>query len=276
MTTITTSETDAVAQLKDQHRGVWAAGRYADVAETIADALPDHLFALAAVEPGHAVLDVATGTGNAALRAAELGAEVTGLDLVPDLLEIARTRDEHGAIAWIEGDAEALPFDDASFDRVLSVVGVQFAPRHQVVADELVRVCRPGGTIGLVNWTPEGLIGRMFKILGKYMPKPPAFSSPPPLWGSEEHQRSLFGSHDVSLSFERGVNPWIFPSLDDYMTFFEERYGPTIKAKARLSADGTWEQCRAELRALYEELNVATDGTLHIDSEFLVTIARVG
>ena len=198
---------------------------------------------------------------------------MTGLDLVPDLLDIARARDD-GRIAWIEGDAEALPFADASFDRVLSVVGIQFAPRHQVVADELVRVCRPGGTIGLVNWTPEGLIGRMFKILGKYMPKPPAFASPPPLWGSEEHQRTLFGSHDVSLSFERGVNPFRFPSVDEYMTFFEERYGPTIKAKARLEADGTWEACRAELRALYEELNVATDGTLHIDSEYLVTIAQ--
>ena len=142
------------------------------------------------------MLDVATGTGNVALLAAELGAEVTGLDLVPDLLDVARSRDD-GRIAWIEGDAEALPFADASFDRVLSVFGIQFAPRHQVVADELVRVCRPGGAIGLVNWTPEGLIGRMFKILGKYMPKPPAFASPPPLWGSEEHQRSLFAAADV-------------------------------------------------------------------------------
>jgi SAM-dependent methyltransferase len=272
----TTTDSDAVAQLKDQHRGVWAAGRYADVAETIADAPPTQLLSVAGIEPGHAVLDVATGTGNVALRAAELGAQVTGLDLVPDLLDIARSRDEHGAIAWIEGDAEALPFADASFDRVLSVVGIQFAPRHQVVADELVRVCRPGGAIGLVNWTPEGLIGRMFKILGSYMPKPPAFASPPPLWGSEEHQRSLFAQHDVSLEFSRGVNPWRFPSVDEYMAFFEDRYGPTIKAKARLTAEGTWEACRADLRALYEEMNLATDGTLHIDSEYLVTIGRVG
>ena len=274
MTTINISETHAVAQLKDQHRAVWAAGSYADVAETIADALPDHLFALAGVEPGQAVLDVATGTGNVALRAAALGADVTGLDLVPDLLAIARTRDD-GRVAWIEGDAEALPFADASFDRVLSVVGVQFAPRHQVVADELVRVCRPGGAIGLVNWTPEGLIGRMFKILGKYMPKPPAFASPPPLWGSEEHQRSLFAGHDLSLSFERAMNPFIFPNVEEYMTFFEERYGPTIKAKARLEAEGSWEACRAELRALYEEMNLASDGTLHIDAEYLVTIASL-
>jgi SAM-dependent methyltransferase len=273
MTTSLPIESDAVTQLKGQHRAVWAAGRYADVAELVADAPPAHLLSLAGVEPGQAVLDVATGTGNVALRAAALGAHVTGLDLVPDLLEIARSRDD-GRIAWIEGDAESLPFDDASFDRVLSVFGIQFAPRHQVVADELVRVCRPGGAIGLVNWTPEGLIGRMFKVLGKYMPKPPEFASPPPQWGSEEHQRALFAGHDVSLSFERGMNPFVFATTEEYMTFFEERYGPTIKAKARLTADGTWDACRAELRALYEELNLATDGTLHIESEFLVTIAR--
>ena len=267
------TESDAVAQLKDQHRAVWAAG-YDDVAKLVADAPPTHLLSLADIQPGQAVLDVATGTGNVALPVAARGAEVTGLDLAPNLLDIARSRDEHGAVAWIEGDAEALPFDDASFDRVLSVLGVQFAPRHQVVADELVRVCRPGGLIGLVNWTPEGLIGRMFKILGSYLPKPPAFASPPPLWGSEERQRSLFERHGVELSFERGMNAFVFPSVEEYMTFFEERYGPTIKAKARLEAEGTWDACRAELRALYEELNLATGGSLHIDSEYLVTIGR--
>jgi SAM-dependent methyltransferase len=272
---MTTSTPDALTQIKDQHRATWAAGRYADVAELIADAMPSQLVSLVGIEPGQAVLDVATGTGNVALLAAERGAEVTGLDLVPDLLDIARSRDD-GRIAWVEGDAEALPFDDASFDRVLSVVGIQFAPRHQVVADELVRVCEAGGAIGLANWTPEGLIGRMFKILGKYMPKPPEFASPPPLWGSEEHQLELFGGHNVSLSFSRGVNAFVFPTIDEYMTFFEERYGPTIKAKARLTADGTWDACRAELRELFEELNSATDGTVHIDSEYLVTVGRVG
>jgi SAM-dependent methyltransferase len=272
---MTTSTPDVLTQLKDQHRAVWAAGHYADVAELVADAMPPQLIAEVGIEPGQDVLDVATGTGNVALRARALGAQVTGLDLVPDLLEISRSRDD-GRIAWIEGDAEALPFEDASFDRVLSVVGVQFAPRHQVAADELVRVCRPGGAIGLANWTPEGLIGRMFKILGKYMPKPPEFASPPPLWGSEEHQLELFSAHDVSLSFARGVNPFVFPSIEAYMTFFEERYGPTLKAKARLTADGTWDDCRAELRSLYEQLNLATDGSLHIDSEYLVTVGRVG
>jgi SAM-dependent methyltransferase len=274
MTTSLSVEPDAVAQLKTQHRATWAAGSYADVAEHIADAPPSHLLSLVGIEPGQAVLDVATGTGNVALRAAALGAQVTGLDLVPDLLDVARTRDD-GRIAGIEGDAEALPFDDASFDRVLSVVGIQFAPRHQVVADELVRVCRPGGAIGLVNWTPEGLIGQMFGVFSRYMPAPPAWASPPPRWGSEEHQRALFGSR-VSLSFERGVNAFRFPDIETYATFFEERYGPTIKTKAKLSADGTWDACRAELIELYERLNRATDGSLHIDSEYLVTVGRVG
>jgi SAM-dependent methyltransferase len=272
MTTFTPAESEAVAQLKDQHRAVWAAGAYADVAEHIADAPPAHLLSLADIQPGQAVLDVATGTGNVALRAAALGADVTGLDLVPDLLSVARSR---GAtdVEWVEGDAEALPFADASFDRVLSVVGTQFAPRHQIVADELVRVCRPGGLVGLVNWTPEGLIGRMFKVFGKYMPTPPAWVSPPPLWGSVEHQRALFADHHLSLTFERGVNPFVFPDVETYATFFEERYGPTIKTKARLEAEGSWDDCRADLIALYEELNRATDGSLHIDAEYLVTIA---
>jgi SAM-dependent methyltransferase len=267
-----------ITEMKDQHRAVWASGRYADVAETIAEAPPAQLLPAIGIAPEHAVLDVATGTGNVALRAAEISPDVTGLDLVPSLLDIARERAAAAGldVHWVEGDAEALPFGAETFDRVLSVVGTQFAPRHQIVADELVRVCRPGGAIGLVNWTPEGLIGRMFKILGRYMPKPPEFASPPPLWGSEEHQLSLFAGHDVSLSFSRGVNPFVFPTLDEYMTFFEERYGPTIKAKARLTADGTWDACRAELRALYEELNLATDGSLHIDSEYLVTVGRVG
>ena len=221
------------------------------------------------------MLDVATGTGNVALRAAELGADVTGLDLVPDLLDVARGRDD-GRVAWIEGDAEALPFDDASFDRVLSVVGIQFAPRHQVVADELVRVCRPGGAIGLVNWTPEGLIGRMFKILGKYMPKPPAFASPPPLWGSEEHQRTLFAAHDVSLSFERGVNPFVFPSARGVHDVLRGALRADDQGEG--AAHGGRHVGRVPRRAAgaLRGAQPRDRRLVHIDSEYLVTIGRVG
>jgi SAM-dependent methyltransferase len=201
---------------------------------------------------------------------------MTGLDLTPELLDVARERAARAGVELelVAGDAEDLPFPDASFDRVLSVFGIQFAPRHEVTAAELVRVCRPGGAIGLVNWTPEGLIGQMFKVMGKYLPKPPDFASPPPKWGDEAHVRELFAPYGLELSFEKGMNTWSFPSVEDFQSFFEERYGPTIKAQERLRADGTWDDCRAELRELYESMNEATDGTLRIDAEYVVIVGR--
>jgi ubiquinone/menaquinone biosynthesis C-methylase UbiE len=262
--------TSTSPDLKQQHRAMWAAGRYADVAELVDGGPPEAVLAAAGAHGD--VLDVACGTGNLALRAAERGAAVIGLDLVPELLDVARSRHGGDDVEWIEGDAEALPFTDASFDRVFSVFGVMFAPHHEVVAAELLRVCKPDGAIGLVNWTREGLIGRLFKILGAYAPPPPAGASPPPLWGDEAHVRALFDG--CSIEFSRGRQPFVFPTVEAYMTFFEERYGPTLKAKERLQADGRWEQCRAEMRALYEELNWATDGTLHIESEYLVSVIR--
>ena len=150
-----------------------------------------------------------------------------------------------------------------------SVFGVQFVPRHAVTASELARVCRSGGTIGLVNWTPEGLIGWLFAIMARFMPAAPPFASPPPLWGSEHHLRALFG--DVGeIDFARATTPFRFESVEAYMAFFEERYGPTRLAREKLTVEGTWESCRAELRELYFSLNEATDGTLHIESEFVV------
>src|SRR5215210_4661414 len=179
--------------LKGAHRATWAAGDYAAVAEVIDEVPPRHLLDAVGIEPGQDVLDVATGTGNVALRAAAAGASATGLDLTPELFATARrrARELEVAIDWVEGDAEELPFEDDRFDRVLSAFGVQFAPRHQIVAHELAGVVRPGGRIGLVNWTPEGVIGELFKIMGRYLPAPPAFASPPPLWGSTAHVRSL-------------------------------------------------------------------------------------
>jgi ubiquinone/menaquinone biosynthesis C-methylase UbiE len=148
-----------VDTLKASHHATWAAGDYAAIAELIDEIPPAHLLHVAGVGPGQTVLDVATGTGNVALRAAEAGAEVVGLDLTPELFDVARRRAEALGleVEWIEGDAEALPYGDGAFDRVLSVFGVQFAPRHEVAATELVRVCKPGGVVGLCNWTPEGM-----------------------------------------------------------------------------------------------------------------------
>jgi SAM-dependent methyltransferase len=266
----------AVAALKVQHRDTWADGDYAAVAEHIDDVPPAAVLAAAGDVSGLRLLDVATGTGNLAIRAAEAGASVTGLDLVDELLDVARDRaEERGqAITWVEGDAEALPFGDDGFDVVTSIFGVQFAPRSAVVAAELVRVCRPGGTIVLANWTPGGLIGQLFQTMGKHMPPPPPFVTPPPRWGDEAHLRELFGAAG-EVDFTVEMNPFAFPSIDEYMDFFEANYGPTKRAREKLAAEGRWEALRADLRDLYSRLNTADDGTLHIDSEFVVCRVRL-
>jgi SAM-dependent methyltransferase len=266
----------AVAELKLVHRATWAAGDYAAVAEHIDDAPPRDLLARMDIRAGHDVLDVATGTGNVAIPAAAAGAQVVGLDLTPELFETARARAAANDVVvdWVEGDAEELPYEDESFDRVVSVFGVQFAPRHEIVARELAGVTRPGGRIGLVNWTLEGAIGELFTIMGRYLPAPPDFASPPPLWGSEAHVRRLFAASSVELEFARGHNPWRFVSPEAWVAFMETNYGPTLKARQRLEAEGTWDACRAEILALAERRNDATDGSLLMRAEYLITIGR--
>jgi SAM-dependent methyltransferase len=268
MTTMTVNE------LKRTHRATWAAGDYAAVAELIDEAPPRDLLTHVDVTPGLEVLDVATGTGNIAIRAAARGARVVGLDLTPELFEPARRRaSEHGVeVEWVEGDTEELPFADESFDLVTSAFGVQFAPRHEIVAGELVRVLRPSGRIGLVNWTPQGLIGELLKTIGSYMPAPPDYASPPPLWGSEQHLRRLFAGAAVELEFARGHNPWRFDSAEQFVAFMETRYGPTLKARERLTAAGRWAECRAEIVALAERHNESTDDDLLMRAEYLVAV----
>jgi SAM-dependent methyltransferase len=262
--------------LKKTHRATWAAGDYGAVAEHIDAAPPADLLDRVNIRPGEDVLDVATGTGNVAIKAAAAGARVVGLDLAPELFAAARRRAEEQGVAvdWVEGDAEELPFDDASFDHVLSVFGVQFAPRHEVTAAELARVCRPGGDVGLVNWTPAGLIGELFTIMGGYLPAPPDYVGSPPLWGSEEHVQSLFAGTDVKLEFSYGSNPWRFGSAEEWVAFLETNYGPTLKARERLSAEGRWEECRGEIVALAERRNASSDGSLLLWAEYLVSVGR--
>jgi SAM-dependent methyltransferase len=266
----------AVADLKRVHRTTWAAGDYAAIAELVDEAPNRDLLARVEVAPGDEVLDVATGTGNIAIRAAAAGAQVVGLDLTPELFDTARRRAAKHSVAveWIEGDAEDLPFEDERFDRVLSTFGVQFAPRHEIVARELARVCRPGGQIGLVNWTPEGAIGELFAILSRYLPAPPDYASPPPRWGNEEHVRGLFADTGLQLAFARGRNPFRFDSAEHFMVFFETHYGPTLKARERLASEGRWEDCRDEIVAMAERRNQATDGRLLMPSEYLITLGR--
>jgi SAM-dependent methyltransferase len=268
---------DPVTALKNAHRATWASGDYPAIAEHIDVTPPAAAVAAARVAPGSRVLDVATGSGNAALAAAGLGAWVTGLDLVPELLDVAaeRAAAERFRIQLVVGDAEALPFVDGTFDRVLSVFGVQFAPRHQQVADELVRVTVPGGRIGLVNWTPDGMIGRLLKAVGRYMPPPPDFASPPPLWGSEDHVDQLFSDHDVEVTYEHGTNRFEAASAEAFTTLFETRYGPLLKVREKLTAEGTWGDLRPELVELFESYNYAGDGTYEGLSEYLVvTVER--
>ena len=265
-----------VAELKLAHRATWAAGDYAAVARHIDEIPPADLLGRMDIHSGQEVLDVATGTGNLAIRAAAAGAQVVGLDLTPELFETARERAAAADVVvdWVEGDAEELPFEDDVFDRVVSAFGVQFAPRHEIVANELAGVTRPGGRIGLVNWTPEGVIGELFKIMGSYLPAPPAFASPPPLWGSPSHVRRLFEGTRVVLDFDRGTNPWRFESPEAWVAFMETAYGPTLKARQRLTGEGRWEACRAEMVALAERRNEATDGSLHMEAEYLITIGH--
>ena len=259
--------------LKQMHRGTWAAGDYAAVSDAITDAVAPPLVERAGVAPEHDVLDVATGTGNIALQAAEAGASTTGLDLTPELLATARRRaDDRGVdVEWIHGDAEAMPFADASFDRVFSAFGVQFAPRHSVVAAELLRVCRPGGAIVLANWTPEGQVGDMFRIMGRYLPPPPSYALPPSLWGREDHVRDIFGRE---VEFERRTTPVDFDSADDYVAFMETSYGPMIKARERLTGEGTWDACRTELVEMMEQRNVSSNGGLHVAAEYALIVVR--
>jgi SAM-dependent methyltransferase len=266
----------AVADLKRAHRTTWASGDYAAVAERINDTPPRDLLAHAAIVPGSNVLDVATGTGNIAIPAAAAGAQVVGLDLAPELFDTARRRAaEHDVVVdWVAGDAEDLPFEDGSFDRVVSAFGVQFAPRHEIAARELARVTRTGGRIVLVNWSSESQIGELLGIVGRYMPPPPAYASSPALWGHEGHVARLFADSGVELEFARGHNPWRFDSPEAFVAFMEAHYGPLVKARERLSAEGGWEQCRAEIAEMVTRRNSAVDGSLLMLAEYLIVVGR--
>jgi SAM-dependent methyltransferase len=270
-----TTSTVTLQALKDVHRRTWASGDYAQIAQLVTD-VGEQVAAHAGIQPGDDVLDVAAGTGNAAIPAAQAGAQVIATDLTPELFAAGRERavDAGVAIEWIAADAEDLPFEDARFDRVLSSLGVQFAPRHEVVAAELVRVTRPGGTIVLGNWAADGYIGRFWSTMGPFMPKPPAFASPPPGWGRAEHVEDLFASHPVTLSFERRAVTFEAISSAAFIDLFADLYGPLLQASKALAESGRWPELRDELIALSDELNTATDGTFRTGSDYLVIVAR--
>lgn len=260
--------------IKDRQRHMWTIGDYAAIAEMIEGA-SEAAVDRAGAGAGKRVLDVATGTGNAALIAARSGASVTGLDLTPKLIEIATERAREAGLEaeFIVGDAENLPFDDDSFDCVTSVFGVMFAPHQQRAADELRRVCRPGGRIVTCAWTPTGLNGRMFGLIGANMPPPPEGFQPPVLWGTEERVSELFAGSEVSV--ETLMVPFEDDSIEEWMARNERVLGPTVMAKEVLEADGKWDSLREELTALYAGANEATDGTMHVEAEYLLAAIDV-
>jgi len=222
---------DADRELKAKHRALWASGDYPAVAAELIPALGPELVRACGVRAGDRVLDVAAGSGNAAIPAAAAGATVTASDITPELFESGRRiAAERGVeLEWVEADAEALPFADDSYDVVMSCVGAMFAPHHQVTADELVRVCRPGGTIGMINWTPEGFIGNLFATMKPYAPPPPAGANPPPLWGAENHVRELFGDTVTDLTTCRQtVHIDHCSTPEAFREYWKRNYGPTI------------------------------------------------
>jgi SAM-dependent methyltransferase len=264
-----------VQALKDAHRKTWASGDYARIAELVTE-VGERVVQCAGVQAGSDVLDVAAGTGNASIPAAAAGAHVIATDLTPELFTAGRRRAQQAGVEleWIAADAEDLPFEDERFDYVLSSLGVQFVPRHEVVASELVRVCRPGGMIVLGNWAADGYIGRFWTIMGPYMPPPPDFASPPAGWGRVEHIEGLFAEHPVDLSFERYALDFKADSAGAYIETLADFYGPLVQARNKLTATGRWEALREELLALSTELNTSDDGGFRAPSDYLVTLAR--
>jgi SAM-dependent methyltransferase len=268
----------ADAELKARHRAMWASGDYASMVETFLLPLGPRLVAACGIGRGTRVLDVAAGTGNAAIPAAQQGADVTASDLTPELLEAGRRRAEAAGVdlAWAEADAEHLPFADGSFDVVMSSIGAMFAPRHQDVAGELVRVCRPGGTIGLLSWTPEGMIGALFRAMGPFAPPPPPGAQPPPLWGSEDHVRELFGDRVALGTLERDVlEVTAFQRPRDYAEHFKARYGPTIVAQANARRAGREAEFDEALDALCVEWNRGTPDRARFEMEYLVAVGTL-
>jgi ubiquinone/menaquinone biosynthesis C-methylase UbiE len=269
-TSIPTPPVDLI-EVKARQQRTWAAGDYAAVGATL-QIVSEVLCEAAELRPGWRVLDVATGNGGTAIAAARRMCNVVGLDYVPSLLVHGRDRAaaERYPITFDEGDAEALPYGDAEFDAVLSTFGVMFTANHQRAADELVRVCRPGGVIAMANWTPDGFIGRVFKTIGAHVP-PPAGVTSPAMWGTDTYLRTLFGSAVASLRGETRQFVFRYRSPQHFLEFLRTNYGPMLRAFEALDDAGR-EALAADLLSLMAASNTAT-GTLAIPSDYLEAVA---
>ncbi|HEX5924454.1 MAG TPA: class I SAM-dependent methyltransferase [Baekduia sp.] len=262
-------------ELKARHRAMWASGDYPSMVETWLLPLGQRLVEACGIGPGMRVLDVAAGTGNASIPAARAGADVTASDLTPELLEAGRRRADASGLTldWVQADAEDLPFDDASFDVVISTIGAMFAPHHQETANELLRVCRPGGTIGLLSWTPEGMVGSLLRTIGPFAPPPPAGAQPPPLWGNEAHLAELFGADlDFGAQKRDVLEVTAFERPRDFGEHFKARYGPTIVAQANARRNGRDEELEAALDRFCDEWDRGTPGRARFELEYLLAV----
>jgi SAM-dependent methyltransferase len=270
MTSTTTLSLEDLEAIKQRQQQTWASGDYAVIGTTL-QIVGESLCEAVDVAAGWRVLDVAAGNGNAALAAARRACEVTATDYVDDLLDHARRRADADGLSLETrvADAEDLPFDDGEFDAVLSTFGVMFTPNPERAAAELLRVCRPGGRIGLANWTPESFVGRMFKVIGRHVP-PPAGVPSPLAWGTEERLRELFGAH-AHVDIARRQFTFRYRSPHEFFETFTMYYGPTERAWTSLDAAGR-ASLGEQLVALATEANRRTDGTLAAPSDYVEAV----
>ncbi len=260
--------------IKERQQKTWTSGNYAMVGNLLV-IIGEQLCEAVDLRSGQKVLDVATGSGNTALSAARRFCEVTGLDYVPELIDQAKSRAEAERldVSFEVGDAEDLPYAEASFDVVLSTLGVMFTPDQEKAAGELLRVCRAGGKIGLANWTPDGYIGNMFRTVGRHFPPPPGIK-PPPLWGTEKRLQELLGEGVSSLKATRRTYHFKYPSARYFVDYFRGYYGPTLKAFESLDAAGQ-EALARDLEELLEAWNISGDETLVVPSDYLDVCCQV-
>ncbi len=273
MNVMTTEITPEMEALKTRLKATWMSGDYGHFAKYLEPGALEFLSRIP-LEPGMRILDVACGAGQISIPAARAGAKVTGMDIAPNLIEQARARAqaENPDAHFEEGDAEMLPYDDSSFDMVISLIGAMFAPRPEWVAAELKRVCRPGGKIIMGNWTPTGFVGQMFKAHGKHVP-PPAIMPAPVKWGEEETVRERFKDGVSHLKLSRRLYPFRYPfPPSQVVEFFRTYYGPSHKAFAALDPEKQ-AALRRDLETLWAEHNSATEGTTSLESEYLEVIA---
>lgn len=264
-----TQMTSEMASLKDRLRATWIAGDFGVIAPNVAKGGLDFVERLD-IRPDTRLLDVACGTGNTALPAARAGASVTGIDIAPNLIKqaVANAADEGLYVTFEVGDAEDLPYEDESFDVVISMFGAMFAPRPEIVAGELKRVCKSGGLIVMANWTPESFVGQMFKTNARHVP-PPTGMLPPVLWGSEEIVRQRFAEGVSKIELKRIPIMLKFDfGPKEVVEQFRQYFGPTVVAFSKLDTDGQ-EALRSDLETLWAEHNRATDGTTEVESEYL-------